>query len=137
MLRLLVGDDAFFRGVRRFYSESRFSKVGTDSLRQAMEEESGQPLDRFFERWIYNSSLPRVAFTYRVEGQEAVLQFEQGDEVFDLPIVVTLTFADRREVTVVVPVTDKSVEHRVPLQGTLVKAEIDRDAGVLAELVKN
>ena len=63
MLRRLVGDEAFFRGIRRFYVESRFTKVGTEDFRQAMEAESGRSLERFFERWIYGSTLPRLTFT--------------------------------------------------------------------------
>ena len=55
MLRRLVGDEAFFRGLRRFYAGSRFQKAGTDDFRRAMEAESGRSLDRFFERWIYGS----------------------------------------------------------------------------------
>ena len=67
MLRRLIGDDAFFRGVRRFYAESRFEKAGTDDLRRAMEAEAGRPLDRFFDRWIYGSALPHVTFASSVE----------------------------------------------------------------------
>jgi aminopeptidase N len=68
MLRKLVGDEAFFRGIRRFYTAARFTKAGTDDLRLAMEAESGRPLDRFFERWIYNATLPQVSLSYRVES---------------------------------------------------------------------
>ena len=60
MLRRLVGDEAFFRGLRRFYAESRFTKAGTDDFRAAMEAESGRSLERFFERWIYGSTLPQT-----------------------------------------------------------------------------
>src|SRR5438128_6153438 len=60
MLRRLVGDEAFFRGVRRFYEASRFRKAGTEELRAAMEAETGRPLARFFERWIYGSTLPQL-----------------------------------------------------------------------------
>ena len=141
MLRQLMGDEAFFGGLREFYRESRFTKVGTDDLRRHLEASSGQPLDRFFERWVYNSSLPKLTFTWKVEttpeGQAAVLHFEQGDEVFDMPAVVTLQFADRREVTVVVPLTEKVVDHRMPIQGTLRLAEINRDAGGLAGTGRN
>ena len=42
MLRRLVGDEAFFRGLRRFYSASRFKKAGTDDFRAAMEAEAGR-----------------------------------------------------------------------------------------------
>ncbi len=68
MLRRLIGDEAFFRGIRRFYAESRFHKTSTDQLRVAMEREAGRPLERFFDRWIYGSTLPRVTFSYRVES---------------------------------------------------------------------
>jgi aminopeptidase N len=43
----LVGDEEFFRGLRRFYRESRFRKVGTDDFRVAMEKETGKTLNRF------------------------------------------------------------------------------------------
>ena len=63
MLRRLVGDEVFFRGLQRFYRTSRFtSSVGTADFRAAMELEAGRPLDRFFDRWIYGSKLPRLAF---------------------------------------------------------------------------
>jgi aminopeptidase N len=140
MLRNLIGDDAFLRGLRRFYRESRFAKAGTEDLRRAMEKESDQSLERFFERWIYNATLPSVTFDSRVEatpsGQEVVLRFEQSGEIFDLPITVTLQYADRRSVDVLVPVTDRVVEKRVALDGTLRSAEISKDDGALVEVLK-
>ena len=49
----------FFRGLRRFYRESRFQKVGTDDFRARWRRRPGKPLERFFEQWIYGSTLPR------------------------------------------------------------------------------
>jgi aminopeptidase N len=48
-------------GLRLFYEDQRFKKAGTDDLERAMETASGRVLDRFFDRWIYNTELPRVA----------------------------------------------------------------------------
>ncbi|MDO8794131.1 MAG: M1 family aminopeptidase, partial [Vicinamibacterales bacterium] len=73
MLRGLVGDDAFFRGLRRFYRTSRFRSADTSDFWAAMEWESGRSLGRFFERWIYGSTLPRLNFSYRVDGENVVL----------------------------------------------------------------
>jgi hypothetical protein len=134
MLRRLVGDEPFFRGIRRYYVESRFRKAGTEDLRRAMEVETGRPLERFFQRWIYNATLPRVTFSYRVEGSEVVLHFEQSGDIFDLPLTVTLQYADRRVADVFVPVTDRIVEARFPLDGTLRSAEVSRDDGALVEV---
>ena len=52
MLRRLVGDEAFFRSLRRFYTTYRFQKAGTEDLRQVFEAETGRSLERFFEGWI-------------------------------------------------------------------------------------
>jgi hypothetical protein len=140
MLRRLIGDDAFFRGMRRFYTGSRFRKVGSDDLRQAMEAESGRSLERFFERWVYNASLPKITFSYRVEtrstGSEAVLHFEQSGELFDVPVTVTVQYADRKAADVVVPVTDRVVDFRVPLTGPLRTIDVSKDDGTLAEIAR-
>jgi aminopeptidase N len=136
MLRRMIGDDEFFRGLRRFYRDSRFRKVGTDDLQAAMERESGKPLDRFFQQWIYGATIPRVKVAYRLDGSEVVLRIEQIGEVFDLPVTVSLQYADRKPVEVLVPVTEQVVERRVPLAGVLRSVEISKDDGMLAEIVK-
>ncbi len=137
MLRRLVGDDAFFRGVRRFYREARFKKVGTQDFRAAMEKESGKDLERFFERWIYGSTLPKLKVGYRVEGSEVVLHVEQIGEIFDVPVTVTLQYSDRRPVDVLVPVTDRIVDQRVPLEGVLRGIDVSKEDGTMADIVKN
>jgi len=135
MLRRLLGDEAFFSGVRRFYRTMRFKKAGTEDFREAMEAASGRSLGRFFERWIYNSSLPRLTFNHRVEGSELVLHFEQVGEVFDVPVTVVLNYGDRKS-TVVVPIPERVVDKRLPLEGTLRGVEISKDDGTLAEINK-
>ncbi|MCU1383931.1 MAG: pepN 3 [Acidobacteria bacterium] len=136
MLRRLAGDDAFFRGLRRFYRDSRFRKVGTEDFRLAMERETGMSLERFFQQWIFGSAIPRVKVGYRLDGTEVVLRVEQIGEVFDVPVTVTLQYADRKPVDVLVRVTEQVVEHRVPLAGVLRGVEISKDDGMLAEIVK-
>src|SRR5436853_4068576 len=98
MLQRLVGDEPFFRGLRRFYRTSRFHRAGTAELRAAMELESGVPLERFFERWIYGSTLPRLKVGYRLDGNDVILQVEQIGELFDVPLTIQLQYADRKPV---------------------------------------
>jgi hypothetical protein len=137
MLRQLVGDDVFFRGLRRFYGASRFRSVGTADFRAAMESEAHRPLGRFFERWIYGSTLPRLAFSYRVDSGDVVLQIEQvGDEIFDLPVAVTLQYADGTSTDVLVPVTDRIVSQTIPLAGPLRRAAISSERPPLAHVVR-
>jgi hypothetical protein len=136
MLRRLVGDEAFFRGLRRFYATSRFRKVGTTEFKRAVEIEAGRPLDRFFDRWIFGSTLPRLKVSYHVEGAELLVHVEQLGEIFDVPITLTLHYADRHKTDVVIAVTDRIVDHRVPLAGILQDVEINKNDGTLAEFTK-
>jgi hypothetical protein len=137
MLRRLVGDEEFFRGLRRFYRESRFRKVGTDDLRAAMEKETGKTLERFFQQWIYGSTIPRVRVSYRIEGADVVVRVEQIGEIFDVPVTVTLQYSDRKPVDVLIPVTEQAVERRLPLAGVLRGVEISKDDGMVATIVKS
>jgi aminopeptidase N len=154
MLRRLIGDEAFFRGLRRFYFGARFSKAGSEDLRRAFEIEAGRSLERFFERWIHGSTLPRIRFTYRTEtanataspggeeastsgeraGSELVLRFDQSADVFDVPVTVTLNYASGRSAQVIVRLHDRITETRIPLAGPLRGVEINRDHGALADI---
>jgi aminopeptidase N len=135
MLRRLLGDEAFFGGLRRFYNTWRFQKAGTDDVRLALEKESGLDLGRFFERWVYGEGLPQVAFTSRLEERdgvsEAVVRFEQSGEVYDFPVTVTLAYLDNTTTDVIVKVTDRVVETRVPVKGKLRKIDVNRDQAAL------
>lgn len=153
MLRRLIGDEAFFDGLRKYYAQARFKKVGTEDVRQAFELAANRSLERFFERWIYDSSLPRLTFSYTVgprpigtsgeesgqqnqAEQEVTLRFEQTTaNLFDVPVTVTLNLASG-PVDVMVPVTDKVSEMRVPLKSALRGIDLNRDNAALADFVR-
>lgn len=134
MLRRLIGDEAFFAGVRKFYADNRFKKAGTDDLRTAMEAASKRDLNRFFERWIYDSAIPRLRFSSAVEGQELIVRFEQPGEVFDLPVTVGVTYVDGKTAEFMVPVTDANTEARFPLTGALRSVEPNIDDAAVAHI---
>lgn len=134
MLRRLVGDETFFPALRRFYAEQKFQKAGTDDLRRAFEAESGRPLERFFDRWIYGAGIPRVRYARTIAPGSVAVRFEQvGDEVYDIPVTVTITYADGRMQEVVVPIIDRLVEWKMPTNGQVRQVEINRDQAALAE----
>jgi hypothetical protein len=141
MLRQLIGDEAFFLGVRRFYADWRFEKAGTEDLRLAMEKESGRSLERFFERWVYGSTLPQLTLSYKEQdaaggGRELMLKVEQSGELFDVPVVLLLQYSDKPPAEVIVPVSEKLTEVRLPITGALRRVEVSKDDGTLAEIRK-
>jgi len=134
MLRRLLGDEVFFRGLRKFYMDRRYQKAGTEDFERAMEAESGRVLDRFFERWIYGNGIPRVRYSASVGERDVLVRFEQiGDQVFDLPVTVTLTYGDGRTVNVMVPVTESLVERSIPTDDVVRRVQINQDGAAVAE----
>jgi hypothetical protein len=134
MLRQLLGDETFFRGVRLFYEDRRYQKAGTDDLERAMEIASGRVLDRFFERWIYNATIPRLSYRSTIDGKGVTIEFEQlGDTVFDIPVTVRLVLADGRTRDVMVPVTDRQVARSIPSDTPVREVQVNRDFAALAE----
>ncbi len=135
MLRRLVGDDVFFRALRRFYDTYRFQKAGTDELRVLFESESGMTLSRFFDGWIYGSDLPSATVTWRVDGsgagQVVIVRVEQRGRVFDFPLTVSLQLADGTVRDALIRVTDGTVEQSVPFTGRLRGLLVNRDRATL------
>lgn len=139
MLRRLVGDEAFFGGLRQFFETWRFKKAGTEDLRKALEETTGRSLERFFERWVYETEVPGVKFSSRIEqgasGQELVVRFEQqGTAIFEFPVTVSIEHEDRTTRDVVVPVTDRVVEQRIELSGKLRRVRANEDKAALIRI---
>ena len=134
MLRRLLGDDQFFAGLRAFYEDRKFQKAGTDDLQRAFESLSGRKLDRFFERWIYGTDIPRLTYHVTTQDRSVNVRFEQSAEmIFDVPVTVTLTYTDGRTQDVVVKVTDAQVEQTIPTAGAVRQVQVNRDNAALAE----
>jgi aminopeptidase N len=68
MLRALLGEEVFLRGLRLFQERHRFSKANADDLRSALEEAGGGDLAPYFRAFIYGTGLPRLSYRSRVAG---------------------------------------------------------------------
>jgi peptidase M1-like protein len=139
MLRRLVGDEAFFKGLREFYTTWRYKKAGTEDFRVAMERATGRSLERFFERWVFGNAIPTVTFTSQVEkgGDQLAIRLEQRQaDIFDIPVTVTLSYGDGSSTDLVVTLDEKVTERTIPLKGALRNVEVNRDHAALAEIEK-
>ena len=52
-LREIIGDAAFWAGIRRYTIEHFGKSVTSEDFRAAMEQASGKDLGAFFDRWVY------------------------------------------------------------------------------------
>ena len=136
MLRRLIGDEAFFGGVREFYNTWKFKKAGTDDFRAAMEKTSGRDLGRFFDTWVFGSDIPTLKFTSHVTGSDATLRFEEHAEAVDVPITVTITYADGSSENILFILADKHTERTVRLKGEVKTIAANLDNAALVEIDK-
>lgn len=60
MLRMRLGDEMFFAGARNYLKRHAFGHVETDDFRLALEEVSGQSLERFFTQWCARPGHPSL-----------------------------------------------------------------------------
>jgi aminopeptidase N len=64
MLRRLVGDEVFWRGVSTYYARYQNGNALTDDFRRVMEEVSGKMLEDFFRQWVFTPGQPAIAGTW-------------------------------------------------------------------------
>jgi hypothetical protein len=149
MLRRMVGDEVFRHGLQRFYGEARFRRVGTADLRAAFEQESGQPLERFFDRWIFESGIPTLRATWEIgaamdtsagaDGQAPsgpVLQVrvEQDAPLYDIPLSVTILYTDGSTDQVLLIVDDEVSTLSMPVTRPVRDVRFNEDHGALVRM---
>lgn len=100
MLRSMLGDEAFFRGIRSYYAEHAEGAGDTEDVRRAMEEASGEDLGWFFDQWAYSPGFPRLKITTQLSGDATLVTIEQVQKpewpTYRLPLVVEATSANGR-----------------------------------------
>lgn len=139
MLRMKLGDDAFFTGVRDYIRTYKNKTVETSDFRRALEKASGQSLVAFFDQWTTRPGLPRLAVDYawKDSGQleVGIEQIQTIDRlnpayVFTLPMVVT--YSDGTKQSIAIDVDSRRSAASFPLSSRPERIQIDPDLTVLA-----
>lgn len=126
MLRRLVGDDAFFAGLRRLYTEHHFSLIETDDVRRAFQLETPRPLDAFFARWIRGVTLPRLRFSWsQVSSDTIAVRVVQTGEVFDVPHDVVVRQTDGASARFTLRIGRADETFVLPVTGPVRRVEFD------------
>ena len=56
MLRGVLGDETFFKGMREYFERFKYKNAETSDFMGVMEEVSGKKLDWFFDEWVYKGT---------------------------------------------------------------------------------
>ena len=144
LLDQITGDDGRFKELMRTYVADHVRGVmSTRSFEAAVERAFGEPMDWFFDQWVYGVEVP----TYRpsldvspvidspspfvLHGR--VRQEDVSDD-FKMPVPIRLTFDDRPPMTHRIWVDAKEVMVELPLPARPTDIEFNYQHAVLAKV---
>jgi hypothetical protein len=99
MLRHVIGDTAFFEGLRNYYNDFTYRSATTPDLQAVMESAGGRSLASFFTRWVYQTGEPSyrwgwsTAFTNSGWVTYVRIEQVQGGGLFEMPVDVRVATA--------------------------------------------
>lgn len=105
MLRDLIGEEAFRKGIRDYYGTHFNATARTSDLVGCMERASGMRLDRFFRQWLYRSGRIDAAYSWRYDPGKRMLEVSltqtgKSDDAYAFPLDIRVESegysADRR-----------------------------------------
>ena len=96
MLRHQIGEEAFYRGLKRYLEVNRGKNVVTGDLIKSIEEANHIDVQHFFDQWIYGAGAPKfdVSYTYDDAKHQLVLNVKQTQKIegsvgiFQIPVDV-------------------------------------------------
>ena len=140
MLRDVVGEDAFVRGIREYYRRFAGGTALTDDFRAVMEEASGADLGWFFDQWLHRPGHPVLAVGWSVpeDGGEVTVRVEQVQDerwpTFRFPLVLEVHGPDGGATHHEVVVDERSESFRLGLHEPPARIVADPDGRVLMRL---
>ncbi len=133
MLKDLLGEEQFFRGMKTFFSRYKYGAAGTQDFIKTMEEVSGRDLRTFFKSWFYSYTLPEVkayhSFTKGKTGPVLRLKFSQMKKVFVFPLWIEWRL-DGERIKRMVIIDEKNEEFEFKLETKPKKIKINPDRAV-------
>jgi aminopeptidase N len=140
-LRGILGDETFFRGIRKYLMRYALENAETDDYRKVMEEVGGVSLERYFEQSFLRAGHPEFEVEYTWdEGSKmagvTVKQVQQTDEltpIFELPVQLVF-YTDRGRSSKRVQIKGPSESYHFQLDSEPTIVEFDPEGWLLKKL---
>jgi aminopeptidase N len=149
MLRMMLtdletGDDSRFKALmRQFVRDHQQTPASTRSFEQAVTRAFGEPMDWFFDQWVYGVDIP----TYRVDLDVSRVSDQptpfllhgtvRQDEVasgFRMPVPIVLQFDEHPPLARRIWIDADSVDVEIPLPAEPTALEFNYQHAVLAHV---
>ena len=121
MLEQYLGEDEFRAGIVRYMAENAYGNAETTDLWDAIEAETGQPVRRIMDSWIFQGGFPLISVATEgttVTFTQERMVFAGGDETSETDWAVPLLFRWRAQGA------EEPVSSRVLLDGEHTTVEL-------------
>lgn len=139
MLRKVVGDEAFFEGLKQYLTKYQYKAAEVHQLRLVFEELTGKDLNWFFNQWFYRSNHPNIQVSYdynTLRKTVSVNLYQLQSEPFKFPISIDVfEGAKKTRHTVFVDAKDASFTFPYRKQPDLIV--INADNNLICDLNEN
>jgi len=142
-IRRRLGDEAFFRGARLFIDRHRLTSVETDQFRIALEDASGEPLERLIDELAKRPAFPKLTVKLRRDNAKGEVEvtitqpqtINPSNPAYDLLVPVRITAANTNTITTFTIRTDRREATEIlTFPGTIAKIEVDPDHAILGQI---
>jgi aminopeptidase N len=126
MLRLFVGDDAFFGSLSHYLKTHQWQTVEIHDLRMSFEEVTGLDLNWFFQQWFLNAGHPELSVNHHLRNDTLYIEVLQNQDLteyplYQLPLYVDI-FWDKQAMSYPLDIRNQRHQFRVPAMGRDLKA---------------
>jgi aminopeptidase N len=138
MLRNILGDDAFFSGLKNYLDKNAYNTVEIHQLRIAMEEVCGADLNWFFNQWFLASGHPLLVVDYELKEDKQTVILEQIQDntttpVYRLPMSVDV-YVDGVAKRYQIVMDQKKQRFEFETEGKITNIIVDAEHMLLAEI---
>ena len=139
MLRKVVGDKAFFEGLKQYLTKYQYQSAEVHQLRLVFEELTGKDLNWFFNQWFYGAGHPDIQVSYdynTLRKTVTVNLFQLQAGYFQFPISIDVFEGSKKtRHTVFVDAKDASFTFPYNSQPNLI--QINSDNNLICDLNEN
>ncbi len=139
MLHHKLGDEIFFSGLRKYYTEYRNSTALTSDFRMVMEKVLGENLEVFFDQWLRQPGHPVLKWHWKQnQNSELSVTVEQTqkDAFFTFPLEIAVFYNDGSQETVQIEINEITTSTNFPAVKKVTRIELDPEINLLFEEVK-
>ncbi|MFB6489782.1 MAG: M1 family aminopeptidase [Thermoproteus sp. AZ2] len=113
MLRSLLGDEAFKRGLRLFLERHKFKNADIEDLRKAFEEAAGVDLEWFWRQFFYSAGHPSLRVSLAKDPPRLTIEQTQPDDsypLYTLPLEIDVVGEDGKRERITLNLNEKRID---------------------------